>query len=183
MYYCTYYYVCQILSDLIEHLHNEHPARFPSRESAATAVDNISAQVRRITGELFAAFENEYSIFCPMSNCFELFGLDFMVDDELQVFLLEVNPGPDFKQTGTRLRSVIVSLWEQVFRVVIDKGQLCRVMTAEENDQQKQDYSSRPHNGDVDGARDFALVYSKEWSVSKLSGGMNFLVATNDSAS
>eukprot|EP01034_Spumella_vulgaris_P045608 gene45608-56821_t len=39
-----------------------------------------------------------------MANCYELYGLDFMVDNNMAVSLLEVNPGPDFKQTGDRLR-------------------------------------------------------------------------------
>jgi len=63
-----------------------------------------------------------------------------------------VNPGPDFKQTGNRLRTVILQLWEQVLQLVLDKNP---------ND---------PENP-VPGCMN--LVYRKEWSASKLQGGMN----------
>ena len=121
----------------------------------ARVVKEVREQINGITGELFAAFENEYTVFSPMDNCFELYGLDFMVTDDgagdgtegVQVTLLETNPGPDFKQTGDRLRGVIVRLWENTCRVVLD--------------------------GD-DTAPNFSKVYDKEWSVKKAGGGMKF---------
>ena len=85
----------------------ERPDIAPTETAAKACTNRILDDVHRITTELFAAFENEYTVFSPMTNCFELFGLDFMVDEELNVSLLEVNPGPDFQQTGDRLRNVI----------------------------------------------------------------------------
>ena len=60
-------------------------------------------------------------------QCFELLGLDFLVsigEDKTatlipQVHLLEVNPGPDFKQTGPRLRPVIGGLLEATLDVAV----------------------------------------------------------------
>lgn len=112
--------------------------------SRLKTVESIKNQIHSITGELFRAFENEYTVFAPMPHCFELYGLDFLVDDALGVHLLEVNPGPDFKQTGSRLRRVIVELWEQTCSIVLDGGH----------------------------AEDFSLVYEKEWSVGKLESGI-----------
>jgi len=123
-------------------------------------VCNVRKQIHSITAELFAAFENEYTIFAPMENCFELYGLDFMVaevdaDEEeertgvegIQVTLLETNPGPDFKQTGDRLKGVIVRLWEGTCKIVLD---------GEES------------------VENFTKVYEKDWSVKKTGGGMKF---------
>ena len=60
--------------------------------TALALVQNIKSQVHAVTAELFNAFENEYSIFCPMTNCFEVFGLDFLVNNDCQgVQLLEVH--------------------------------------------------------------------------------------------
>ena len=94
-----------------------------------------------------------------MSNCFELYGLDFLVDDSFKVYLLEVNPGPDFKQTGHRLRQVIVQLWEQTCQLVLDG-------TAEDTMRHSQDEMfSRPTD-------DFVKVYDKEWSAANIKSAM-----------
>ena len=79
-----------------------------------------------------------------MDGCFELYGLDFMVGEDGSVSLLEVNPGPDFKQTGGRLKRVIEELWEQTFQICVDE--------------------------EVERAKDFTLVYDKVSSVSGLGG-------------
>lgn len=45
--------------------------------------------------------------YVPLAKCGELYGLDFMVDERLKVWLLEVNAGPDFGQTGQRLKELV----------------------------------------------------------------------------
>ena len=87
---------------------------------ATMRIDSVFNDMVKITGELFRAYENEIGAFTPIEGCFEHFGLDFVVDENWQVHLLEVNPGPDFKQTGKRLQSVIYNLMsatvDEVFR-------------------------------------------------------------------
>jgi len=46
---------------------------------ASTAVAGIMAQMHAVTAELFRAYQGEFSSFQPLPNCFEHFGLDFMV--------------------------------------------------------------------------------------------------------
>ncbi len=108
----------------------------------------ILRQIKDIVRDLFSAFENEYTIFAPMSNCFEVYGLDFISDSDYNIYLLEANPGPDFKQTGDRLREIIVDLWEGICKVVLDP----------------------PLDKSVDDNSSFSMVYEKEWSTSNLSG-------------
>jgi len=79
-------------------------------EEARIKVRTVIEQMQLITGELFRAYENEFGVFSPIEGCFELYGLDFLVDDQWKVYLLEVNPGPDFKQTGSNLDFVILDL-------------------------------------------------------------------------
>lgn len=135
-------------------------------------MQGIREEIHRITADVFGAYENEYSIFCPMSNCFEVYGLDFMVDDDLRVHFLEVNPGPDFKQTGGRLQGLIARLWEQINVIVLDSGLIHPAVIS----------SGKAHN-QVDAellplwksnAPDFTMVYSKEWSAAKHKGGLKF---------
>lgn len=54
-------------------------------------------------------------------NAFEIFGLDFLVDGDGKVWLLEVNAFPDFGQSGGEAegRGVVRGLMESVVRVAV----------------------------------------------------------------
>ena len=145
----------KVLDDLPFYLEREYP-RLLEGKTYAQLLAHIRSQVHDITGNLFTAFENEYTVFAPMPNCFELYGLDFMVDESLDVHLLEVNPGPDFKQTGGRLKGLIEALWENTLIVVVDG-------TEERVEAGRKSGSSAG----------FSKVYDKEASISGLSGGMS----------
>lgn len=156
----------KVLEDLPQYLVNERPDIAPTIESAIEVIVKIKKDIFSITNELFNAFDNEYTVFAPMNNCFEVFGLDFMVDENLQTSLLEVNPGPDFKQTGDKLKTVIEELWEQTIQIVIDNN----------NDEKMVENlnSSRVYHCMEKATKDFTCVYSKESSTSHLKGGMSF---------
>jgi tubulin---tyrosine ligase len=79
-------------------------------EDAQKAILDVVDQMGRIVSELFRAYQSEFGVFSPIEGCFEHYGIDFLVDDGWHVHLLEVNPGPDFKQTGSKLESVIENL-------------------------------------------------------------------------
>jgi hypothetical protein len=78
-------------------------------KQAQAKVQHVTDQMRIITGEVYRAYENEFGVFAPIEGCFEQFGLDFVVDASWNVYLLEINPGPDFKQSGDRLSPIIQS--------------------------------------------------------------------------
>ncbi len=67
-----------------------------STQQCDAAVKRIQKQIRETTNTLFCAFENEYTVFAPLSNCFEWYGLDFLVSENLNVTFLEANPGTSF---------------------------------------------------------------------------------------
>jgi tubulin---tyrosine ligase len=90
-----------------------------SIDEAGNAIRKVVDQMRAITGELFRAYDNEFGVFAPIEGCFEHYGLDFLVDNEWHVYLLEVNPGPDFKQTGNKLESVIANLMGSTIDVAL----------------------------------------------------------------
>jgi tubulin---tyrosine ligase len=110
---------------------------FDNLVDAESAVHSTIDAMCAITGELFRAYKSEFGVFAPIDGCFEHYGLDFIVDDSWNVYLLEVNPGPDFKQTGLKLESLIenlmgctidVALLPQVTGVpYVDTGQLALV--------------------------------------------------------
>jgi tubulin---tyrosine ligase len=81
----------------------------------------IHHQICMITGEVFEAAAREQMVhFQVLPNAFEIFGVDFLVDEDLCVWLLELNAYPDFKQTGEKLQDVIVGgLFREVARTAI----------------------------------------------------------------
>lgn len=78
--------------------------------AAARKISQVLEDMSEITGDLFRAYETEFGVFAPIEGCFEHYGLDFLVDNQWNVYLLEVNPGPDFKQTGKRLQKIVENL-------------------------------------------------------------------------
>ena len=71
------------------------------------------------TASLFEAASTQPTTFQPLPNAFEVFGIDWMVDDKGEVWLLEVNAFPDFRQTGEELRDVVKGLWDGVVGIVV----------------------------------------------------------------
>lgn len=85
-----------------------------------TQKENIFMQICETTGEIFEAAAKGMMVhFQTLPNAFEVFGLDYLVDEKGTAWLLEVNAFPDFRQTGEELRGVVAGLWEGVVREVV----------------------------------------------------------------
>ncbi|KAL5338682.1 survival protein sure-like phosphatase/nucleotidase [Aspergillus crustosus] len=85
--------------------------------------ENVYTQICNITGELFTAASRGMMIhFQTLPNAFEIFGLDFLVDEAGIAWLLEVNAFPDFGQTGEELREKVVG---GLFESVVGVGVRC----------------------------------------------------------
>ena len=102
---------------------------------------DVFGQVCGVVGEVFEAAAREMVVhFQPLGNAFEVFGVDFLVQDGglgrgggygygsgdsgqgsggPVAWLLEVNAFPDFKQTGDELRGVVEGFWGEVVRVSV----------------------------------------------------------------
>ncbi|OBT79218.1 hypothetical protein VF21_01717 [Pseudogymnoascus sp. 05NY08] len=82
--------------------------------------EDVFAQICEVTGELFeGAARTMGTHFQALPNAFEVFGVDFVVDKEGCVWLLEVNAFPDFGQTGEAHADVVEGLWEGVVDVAV----------------------------------------------------------------
>ncbi|KIX99830.1 uncharacterized protein Z520_04466 [Fonsecaea multimorphosa CBS 102226] len=92
-----------------------------SSEMHANWKDAIFQQICDVTGEVFEAAAREQMIhFQAVPNAFEIFGVDFLVDQDCNVWLLELNAYPDFKQTGQDLQDAVVGgLFQAVTRTAI----------------------------------------------------------------
>lgn len=51
---------------------------------------------------------------------FQVFGLDFMIDDDFKVFLIEVNTNPCLELSSPLLARLIPNMLENTFRIVAD---------------------------------------------------------------
>lgn len=82
--------------------------------------DSVYEQICAATGEVFEAAARGMLVhFQTLPNAFELFGVDFLVDEEGNAWLLELNAFPDFRQTGEELKCEVVG---GLFEAVVDVG-------------------------------------------------------------
>jgi tubulin--tyrosine ligase len=56
--------------------------------------------------------------FQTLPNAFEIFGVDWMVDEGGRAWLLEVNAFPDFGRSGVEGEGVVRGVWEGVVGMV-----------------------------------------------------------------
>lgn len=166
------------MRDLPGILAREYP-HLTGKEISAI-IQSIYQQLHETIHDLFQAYENEYSIFTPMANCFEFYGLDFLITDDFRVVFLEVNPGPDFKQTGDKLSLLIEEFFDSLFRLIVDSKHLIEgiaVAPASHDDGNNLFLSNLPNSQEffsrwIPG---MDLVYSKEWSVNQIKNNLSFI--------
>lgn len=92
----------------------------PSLPLPTTQKQSIFSQICAVTGEIFEAAAKGMMIhFQTLPNAFEVFGVDFLVDEGGTAWLLEVNAFPDFKQTGSELSGIVEGLWSEVVREAV----------------------------------------------------------------
>lgn len=79
---------------------------------------DVFGQICEVTGELFEAAARGMTVhFQPLPFAFEAYGLDFLVGEDGNAWLLEVNAFPDFRQTGEGLRDTVVAgFWRGAVR-------------------------------------------------------------------
>lgn len=82
--------------------------------------ESVFARICENVKDLFLAATTVDKInFQPLANSMEFFGLDFLVDENLNVHILEVNSYPDFKQTGDDLKYVVEGLVDETVKVAV----------------------------------------------------------------
>ena len=90
-----------------------------SAKLASSWQSDAFAQIENATSTLFEAAAREQMIhFQTLPNAFEVFGIDWVLDENGNVWLLEVNAFPDFRQTGDALKGLVGDFWEIVLKIV-----------------------------------------------------------------
>jgi tubulin---tyrosine ligase len=83
-------------------------------------LNSIFSQIKQCVGELFECLYFEPTVFQPLNNAFELYGFDFLLDQNYNCYFLEANSYPDFKQTGYQLNDLISCLFYQTVALTCD---------------------------------------------------------------
>jgi glutathione synthase/RimK-type ligase-like ATP-grasp enzyme len=52
--------------------------------------------------------------------CFEIFGFDFILDDEQEVWLIEVNTNPCIEESSPLLKMYIPRMLDDAFKLTLD---------------------------------------------------------------
>ena len=80
---------------------------------------DVLPQMKKLTTDIFRATFDKLD---PKRrvNTFEVFGLDFMLDDEFKVFLIEVNTNPCLELSSPLLARLIPNMLENAFKLVVD---------------------------------------------------------------
>lgn len=54
-------------------------------------------------------------------HCFEIFGFDFLIDKNFEVFLLEVNTNPGLEESSELIKMLVPRMIDDAFRLTIDQ--------------------------------------------------------------
>lgn len=80
---------------------------------------DLFPQMERLVTDSFRAVGSKIDP-ARISNCFEIFGYDFMIDENFKVFLIEANTNPCLEICSPLLARIIPELLDNSFRVAID---------------------------------------------------------------
>jgi len=77
----------------------------------------LQSDIERIITEVaFVARDNME----PRANTFQILGWDFMVDENLRVWLIETNRSPDLSPSTSVTRNLTNQLWKDVAQMFCD---------------------------------------------------------------
>ena len=76
-------------------------------------------QIKKLTTDCFRAVWGKVDPNKRLST-FEVYGLDFMLDEDFKVYLIEVNTNPSFELSSPLLARLIPSMLENAMRLVLD---------------------------------------------------------------
>ena len=76
-------------------------------------------QIKRLVAD---SFESVFSLVDPknLQSTFELFGFDFMMDENFKVYIIEINTNPCLSTPCPLLTRIISSVIDQTFRITLD---------------------------------------------------------------
>ncbi|CAI2375948.1 unnamed protein product [Moneuplotes crassus] len=103
--------------DFEKYLEQNYPEQ--NEEGPGCFYTHIYPQIKKLVRDTFLASEGKINP-KKRSNCFELFGYDFMVTEDFKVYLIEVNTNPCLETPCSLLSRIISSVLDNSFRIALD---------------------------------------------------------------
>jgi len=85
--------------------------------AAEELLERLEASIHEAVATIFLSAAQAPLGFFPLANCFQLFGIDFLVDSQLRLHVLEVNSDPSLSIFGEHLRPQAAELLADVLDV------------------------------------------------------------------
>lgn len=82
--------------------------------------NKLAPAMRKIVVRTLTAVQDALASSCAASSCFEFLGFDFLVDEELRVWLLEVNTSPCMEYSTSILQRLVPEALDDAVRVILD---------------------------------------------------------------
>jgi len=84
-------------------------------------VQIMQNDVRKIVSGVFEGFQRVPPVaWCPFEQCFEIFGLDVLLDEDWNCWLLEVNCGPDLSVFGAPHTAAAEAFFDDTVKVALE---------------------------------------------------------------
>ena len=83
--------------------------------------NQIRPKIRHICAILGKILKQKFRVSHSIKKNFEIFGLDFMVDENLQVWLIEANSNPSITTENSFLNLLIPRMLDDAFKLTLDK--------------------------------------------------------------
>ena len=89
--------------------------------------ENIWDEIyEKMKNAIICSFDSGKHEIVYRENCFELYGYDFMIDNEFNVFLIEINSSPAMDYSTSITEKLVQEMSENLIQIVIDKRETCR---------------------------------------------------------
>ncbi|KAL9004805.1 MAG: hypothetical protein Q9188_002396 [Gyalolechia gomerana] len=103
---------------------SSNPQAIPFRDLDASTLtpsikNSIQNQIFETTSDVLRAAAAQPTSFQPLTNAFEIYSVDWLVDPDCQVHLLEFHAYPDFAQSGPGGKRIIEGLWRGMLEIVL----------------------------------------------------------------
>ncbi|KAK3239976.1 hypothetical protein CYMTET_50138 [Cymbomonas tetramitiformis] len=102
--------------------------------SAQALRDSLFQQIQELVAETFRAAAQNPLGFFPLANSFELYGFDFLVNEDCHLMLLEVNADPSMAIFEQRLQPACAAMLDDTVALVLRMPALSELRTAASSD-------------------------------------------------